>query len=132
MLSAQIALARQTWGLLEPCAAQTAAAFYSRLFDLDPQLRSLFNTDMDEQGDKFMRLLGTALRGLEHPEVLRPALHDLGRRHAAFGVRAEDYATVAVALLWAIEQSLGAAFTSDVRMAWTEVYMLLATMMQGA
>jgi len=35
------------------------------------------------------------------------------------------------ALLWTLEQGLGAAFTPDVRAAWTRVYGLLAETMQA-
>jgi hemoglobin-like flavoprotein len=56
----------------------------------------------------------------------------LGRRHAGYGVKDEHYATVAAALLWALEQGLGARFTSDVRDAWAAAYGLLASTMQGA
>jgi hemoglobin-like flavoprotein len=37
------------------------------------------------------------------------------------------------ALLWTLEQGLGAAFTPEVKTAWTAVYELLAaTMLEGA
>jgi nitric oxide dioxygenase len=56
----------------------------------------------------------------------------LGRRHAGYGVKDEHYATVAAAMLWALEQGLGARFTPDVRDAWGAAYGLLATTMQAA
>jgi hemoglobin-like flavoprotein len=35
-------------------------------------------------------------------------------------------------LLWTLEQELGPAFTPEVRDAWTEAYLLLATVMRRA
>jgi hemoglobin-like flavoprotein len=43
------------------------------------------------------------------------------------------YATVATALVWTLEQGLGADFTPQVREAWVAAYELMAdTMMQAA
>jgi hypothetical protein len=71
----------------------------------------------------------TAVR---RPALRRPAPGSLGRRHAGYGVKDEHYATVAAALLWTLEQGLGARFTPDVREAWSAAYGLLASTMQSA
>ena len=42
------------------------------------------------------------------------------------------YETVGAALLWAMEQSLGATFTPEVRAAWTELYRTISIEMQAA
>jgi nitric oxide dioxygenase len=56
----------------------------------------------------------------------------LGARHAGYGVTAEHFAPVGAALIWALEQGLGAAFTPDVKAAWIEVYGVLSrTMIDG-
>ena len=47
------------------------------------------------------------VQGLDHLEALVPALADLGRRHAQYGVTANYYDTVGAALLWTLEQGLG-------------------------
>ena len=62
-------------------------------------------------------------------EGIVPAVQALGRRHDGYGVRDEHYATVGSALLWTLEQGLGAAFTPAVRNAWTEAYGTLASVM---
>jgi hemoglobin-like flavoprotein len=54
----------------------------------------------------------------------------MGARHAGYGVRAEHYQTVGAALLWTLEQGLGAKFTPAVREAWAATYELLAEVMQ--
>jgi hemoglobin-like flavoprotein len=62
-----------------------------------------------------------------------PAVADLGRRHAGYGVRDEHYATVAAALLWTLDQGLGDAFTPDVRAAWIAMFeTVTGVMRQGA
>jgi hemoglobin-like flavoprotein len=60
------------------------------------------------------------------------AVESLGRRHVAYGVTEAQFATVGAALLWTLEQGLGAAFTPEVADAWAAVYGLLATTMTDA
>lgn len=80
-----------------------------------------------------MSVLGSAVRGLSNPAPLVPVLKDMGRRHVAYGVRDEHYPTVGNALLWTLEQGLGADFTPEVGIAWAEAYGLLSgLMLEGA
>ncbi|MCH9016429.1 MAG: hemin receptor, partial [Chloroflexi bacterium] len=63
---------------------------------------------------------------------LVPVVQDLGRRHGGYGVQEAHYGSVGSALLWTLEQGLGDDFTDDVKIAWTETYMLLAGVMKDA
>src|SRR6266516_2586192 len=65
-------------------------------------------------------------------ETIVPAVQALGRRHAGYGVRAEHYESVGVALLWTLEQGLGEAFSEEAREAWATAYGTLASVMIGA
>jgi hemoglobin-like flavoprotein len=126
------ALVRDSFAKVVPIAPQAAALFYERLFTLDPTLRPLFKGDMNEQGRKLMAMIGTAVANLARLETIVPAVQDLGRRHAGYGVPRESYDTVAAALLWTLGQGLGESFTPAVEAAWTEAYTILATVMQDA
>lgn len=132
MLPEDVRLVQQSFGLVIPIADTAAALFYGRLFELDPALRPLFRGDMAEQGRKLMTMLRIVVAQLDRWEALRPAVEQLGKRHAGYGVTAEHYATVSAALLWTLEQGLGAAFTPEVRAAWTEAYAALADTMRAA
>jgi hemoglobin-like flavoprotein len=77
-------------------------------------------------------MLGVAVRGLDRPEQLVAALEALGRRHVGYHVRDAHYATVGEALLWTLEQGLGAAFTAEAREAWTLTYGLVSSVMRSA
>ena len=125
-------LVQRTFALVEPIAEDTARLFHGRLFELDPALEALFTGDMDAQGRKLMTMIKIAVIGLDHLEELVPAVEALGLRHAGYGVEAAHYDTFAEALLWALEQGLGNAFTEEVRHAWTTVYLLLADTMKSA
>ena len=133
MTTNQKSLVKETFAQVVPIADTAAGLFYGRLFDMDPSLRSLFRTDLGEQGKKLMQMLGFCVAKLDLLDELVPAVKELGRKHAGYGVEEEDYLTVGSALLWTLEQGLGAAFTPEVKAAWTAVYELLAaTMLEGA
>jgi hemoglobin-like flavoprotein len=128
----QKALVQTSFAQVRPIADAAAALFYNRLFELDPTLRPLFKGDLKEQGRKLMDMLTLAVKGLDRPEALLPALAALGRRHAGYGVNKHDYETVGEALLWTLEQGLGPSFTPDIREAWSALYRLVADMMREA
>jgi len=131
MNTIQKELVQTSFAQVRPIAETAAALFYRRLFELDPTLRPLFKGDLEEQGRKLMDMLGVAVKGLDRPEALLPALANLGRRHAGYGVKERDYETVGEALLWTLEQGLGASFTPEIREAWTTVYKLVAATMRN-
>lgn len=122
-------LVQETFAMVVPIADEAAAIFYDRLFDIAPAIAELFSGDMAEQKRKLMAALKVAVAGLDDPERLVPIIQDLGRRHQGYGVKDADYATVAEALIWTLEQGLGDAFTADVKGAWISVYMLMSSLM---
>jgi hemoglobin-like flavoprotein len=132
MNAIQIQLVQDSFKSVAPIADEAAALFYSRLFELDPQLRHLFKGDAKEQGRKLMTMIGAAVRGLNNLAALVPAVESLGRRHVGYGVRPSHYETVGAALLWTLRQGLGAGFTPQVEAAWTQIYTLLANTMKEA
>ena len=128
----QKAMVQDSFALVVPIADEAAALFYERLFQLDPDLKALFHTDIREQGRKLMQMLAIAVNSLDKLTNIVPALHALGRRHVEYGVTPRHFEVVGEALLWTLERGLGPAFTTEVRDAWTAVYRTLAeTMLDG-
>lgn len=132
MTPEQIALVRTSFAQVVPIREAAAGLFYGRLFELDPSLKPLFKGDLKEQGVKLMAMIGTAVGGLDRLDSIEPTVQALGKRHVSYGVQAAHYDTVAAALLWTLEQGLGAAFTPDVKAAWTSAYGILAGTMKDA
>jgi hemoglobin-like flavoprotein len=128
----QVDLLQQTWRSVLPVGDVAAELFYGKLFSLDPKIRLLFKNDMKDQGRNLTAMISVAVGGLERPERIMLALRQLGRRHAAYGVRDEHYEKVAVALAWMLEKCLGEAFTEEARQAWSAAYELLARTMKEA
>ena len=132
MTPEQIDLTQTTWAKVAPSADQMAVLFYDRLFEIAPEVKPLFRHDMAEQGKKLMQMLALAVNGLPKLGALVPAVQDMGVRHADYGVAPGDYDSVGEALLWTLEQGLGEGFTPEVKAAWTETYVTLATVMKEA
>jgi nitric oxide dioxygenase len=132
MTPRQIQLVRESFAAVEPIADTAATIFYRRLFDLDPDLRALFPSDLTNQRRNLMQTLTVVVRNLDRLEGIVPAVEALGRRHAGYRVRPDDYETVGAALLDTLGEGLGTAFTQEVRAAWAAAYGLLASVMIGA
>jgi len=92
----------------------------------------MFKGDMRQQGEKLMQVIDGAVNGLTNLERITAAIQDLGRRHARYGVKDHDYDTVGAALLWTLDETLGAEFTPEAKRAWATVYDVLATTMREA
>jgi hemoglobin-like flavoprotein len=79
-----------------------------------------------------MKIIATAVNGLDRLDEIVPVVEDLGKRHVGYGVKDKDYNTVGAALLWTLKQGLDRSFTPEVEEAWTVVYTLLADTMKNA
>ena len=130
MTQIQLELVRASFAQVAQMADAAGELFYRRLFELDPSLRSLFRSDLQEQGRKLIQMLGLAVAWLDRPDMLLPTIEALGRRHELYGVKTRDYQTVGEALLWTLAKGLGEAFTPEVRGAWIAVLELISSVMQ--
>jgi hemoglobin-like flavoprotein len=127
-------LIRRSWPLFRDQSESATELFYRHLFTIDPSARRLFrDKDMRVQGTAFVQMLAMFIRSLDEDEPgVTEAIKASGRRHVGYGVMYTDYGPAGVALLWALEQSLGDRFSPDVRDAWAEAYRTLASTMRHA
>ena len=132
MTPRQIELVQRSFRSLLPITDGAAALFYTRLFELDPELRSLFHSDMKQQGQKLMVALGVIVRHLHNLGEILPGVRALAERHASYGVKSSHYATVGQALLDTLRAGLGDTFTGEVRDAWLGAYSVLSETMIAA
>jgi len=130
MNAREIQLLRQSFALVEPKSQIAALVFYRNLFTLDPSLRALFHTSIELQGRKLMEALGYTVASLENPKKLVPALEAMGRRHVTYGTKDEHYATVVRAMMLTLEETLGEAFTKEVRETWKQALEFVADAMK--
>ena len=121
----------ESWKQLGPHHQETGAAVFRHLFTIDPKLRSLFaETLMEDQYGKFAAMVDMLIGWLDAPERLVPVAKQLGARHTNYGVRDEHYTLFGAALMAALAERLGSAFTPAVRSAWVEAYLLIVALMR--
>jgi hemoglobin-like flavoprotein len=137
MNTEQKQIIRQTFAQIEPIASVAAPLFYTRLFEIAPDTRSLFRYDMGtpgmaQQGAKLMQTLGVAVANIDNLAGILPAIEALAQRHVHYGVTPAHYDLVGEALLWTLEQGLGPAYTAQAHAAWAELYTTLADVMKQA
>jgi hemoglobin-like flavoprotein len=129
----QILLVRSSWPAVASRADALATAFYQHLFAIDGSAARLFAaTNMEAQRTKLTQSLAVVVAALDDPDRLLPPLAALGKRHAGYGVDDRHFDTVGDALLWALSDVLGEAFTTDVRDAWARAYAVVASIMRRA
>jgi len=126
----EISLVRRSWTKVSSNPEETADLFYNRLFESYPELRPLFMGEIDEQGEKLMRMIDKAVYALDDLEPLDRVIKMMGARHSGYGVRDQDYEKMADALLWTLEQRLGNDFTPATRDAWSSAFDEVAGMMR--
>jgi hemoglobin-like flavoprotein len=125
----EIKLVQQSFSNVVPIADQAATLFYDRLFEIAPQVKSMFPADMTGQRKKLITMLAAVIGGLDNLPSILPAASALAKRHLAYGAKVEHYPVVGAALLWTLEQGLGDGWTRDVADAWKAAYGTLSGFM---
>ena len=129
MTPEQIKHVQDSFKMVVPISNLAAEIFYGRLFKIAPHVQPYFQGNMQEQGQKLMTTLGVVVNGLRDLEKIVPAAEELAVRHVGYGVKAEDYAPVGEALVYALEAGLEDAFTPEVKDSWITAYGTLSSVM---
>lgn len=139
-------LVKESWRLVEAGSLMETATkiFYDRLFETNPELRTLFPEDLEGQIKKLANTINFSVKALswkleewhEGGIILEESdlfviVRSLGRRHTRlYQVTAPMYQPVGNALLFALDMGLGEAFTTETKLAWTKLYVLLSNTMK--
>src|SRR5260370_908700 len=118
MTANQRRLVRESFESVRTMAGPMGLLFYGKLFELAPAVRPMFHNDLELQVPKLMGMLSSVVESLDDFESIRPKLEELGRKHASYGVRPEQYETLTKALLWTLGEALGADFDQRTSEAW--------------
>ena len=129
MTPEQVTLVQESFAKVAPIADQAAIMFYDRLFELAPEVKTMFPADMTEQRRKLMATLAFAVNGLANLQSVLPAASALAKRHIAYGVKPEHYPVVGAALLWTLKKGLDDAWTAEAAEAWAAAYGALSSLM---
>jgi nitric oxide dioxygenase len=129
LTTAQIDLVRDSFDRLQPDVEAASELFYGRLFEIAPEIREIFRSDMTGQGMRFMRTMGVIVQNLDVPPALRPYLQRLAESHAAYGVKPAHFHPMGQALIWTLRETMGEEFPEDAAAAWQAAYDHIASEM---
>jgi nitric oxide dioxygenase len=129
MTPEQVKSIQESFAKVAPIADAAAALFYNRLFEIAPEVKSLFRGDMTEQGRKLMKTLIIVVNGLGNLQTIFPAASALAKNHVAYGVKPSHYTPVGEALLWTLQHGLGSDWTPELAGAWSTAYTTIANFM---
>src|SRR4051812_36500012 len=133
MTPEQIRLVTESVEALRADATHFAATFYERLFERDPQARTLFSTDPVIQQQKFFTELDAIVHSIHDLDRLLERTRALGMFHRGMGVRAHHYRAVGEALRDAAAELYRDDYSPELAEAWRLAFRLVAeAMLQGA
>lgn len=118
----EIRILRETLPLVRKKLMPASTSFYETLFELAPELRGLFRSDLTGQGMRFMTTLATIVDLMEDPAGFSAGIDDLAQAHMGIGVRAAYFVPMRLALMVTMGETLGPGFTPEVRAAWGAAY----------
>jgi len=129
----QVELLQLSLAELGPRTSELAERFYARLYESAPSCRSMFSEDPADQEALFASELTMIVASISQFDAFVARTQRLGVRHAKYGVTHEHYQMAGSALLGSLADTLGPAYSAELRDAWRLAFDLMAeTMMQGA
>lgn len=129
----QIEILEETFAKLADQGEALVEKFYSELFSRYPAVKPMFaNVDQKEQEKKLLSGLILVINNIRKPDVLGPALTNLGKSHQKYGAVAEHYPAVAETLLDVMSEFAGELWTDEVKQAWSNALNTVATAMLEA
>ena len=122
MTPEQVDLIRNSFDAMWSMRGDIADLCYSRFFELAPDARNLFPSDMERQRVKLMDMIAALVGSLDQRALFQSLATHSGRQHARFGVQPSQYAALGEAFIWSLECKFGASFTAELRESWRALY----------
>jgi hemoglobin-like flavoprotein len=107
-------------------------AFYDKLFQMAPETRRLFQSDIAKQSEKLAYTIAFVVENLDRIDTIKESVEDLGRVHNRMNIQAHHYELVTRALVETIKDVMGADYTEEIGNAWTAALKALAGIMMNA
>jgi len=132
MTSEQVNLIKKSFDAMWPVRGDIAELCYSRFFELAPEARALFKSDMEGQRAKLMDMIAALVGSLDQHALFQSIVTNSGRQHARFGVQSSQYDALGEALIWSLERKFGASLTPEMSASWRALYGRVQAEMQRA
>lgn len=125
-----VEMLENSFAAVAPQGEELVGIFYRNLFADYPGVKPLFeNADMDQQKKKLLASLKLVVENLRRPEVLGPALEQMGARHVDYGALEEHYPAVGATLLKSLAEVAGDVWNDELDAAWADAYAEISRIM---
>lgn len=124
--SETIALIKETIPLVSQEAENVTTRMYEILFSKYPETKPLFANASSDQHKKLAGAIAAFAGNVDNLSVLGNAVEKMAQSHVMTNVQPKHYPMVADALITAMGDVLGEAFTDARKNAWIESYTFLA------
>ena len=126
------ALVAATAEVVAEHADEITSVFYPAMFEANPELLNVFNQANQAVGEQPRALAASVVAfavQLIDPNApdFSPVIRRIAHKHVSLGIQTSSYTIVGHHLLAAVKTVLGDAVTSEIAVAWDEVYWLFAT-----
>ena len=131
MTTEEIELLRDSWTILLAHREDAGDIFYKTLFDLNPEVRGLFKTDLKTQNQKLMSSITLIVTKLNKLDNIREEVKFLAKRHVNYKVKPEYFDAFGVAFIKMLATTFEKfnEWTPAMETAWTKVYQVVSEAM---
>ena len=124
-----IAAIKETIPLVNQEAENVTSRMYEILFSKYPETKSMFDNAAKDQHKKLAGAIAAFAGNIDNLAVLGAAVEKMAQSHVMTQVKPIHYPMVADALITAMGDILGEAFTEARKNAWIEAYTFLANIL---
>lgn len=129
MTERQILLVKNSWSYAIVRSEEAGLLFYDRLFEIAPELKSLFKTEPRDQARKLISMVTLMVSNLQKLGEIMDEIKSLAIRHRKYGVDPAYYRIVGAAFLWTLQQGLKEKWTEELEEAWADAYTIISDTM---
>lgn len=119
----------KSWKTIMQNPNKFSDTFYTKLFELDPNMKYLFKNDLKVQRIKFVDSINYLARRMEDLEETTNKMKKLGLKHKGYMVKEGHYPIFGDALIYSFEHHLGEEFDDKSKTAWIKLYDSVAEFM---
>lgn len=120
---------KESFALVASSADEFARQFYERLFEVAPEVREMFPSDLTDQRQKLIQTLSVVINA-ESIQKVENTIRALGSKHKGYGALPDHYPVVGAVLLETLASSLGYSLDHPTIEAWAAFYNRVASLMQ--
>lgn len=120
---------KETIPLVSQEAEKVTTRMYEILFSKYPETKPLFANATSDQHKKLAGAIAAFAGNIDNLGALGNAVEKMAQSHVNTNVQPAHYPMVADALITAMGDVLGDAFTPERKTAWVEAYTFLATIL---